>query len=510
MKPLYYSIIILFLLSANMVFSQVSISANAALPDASAMLDVKSASKGVLLTRMSFEQRNAIANPAEGLMLYCTNCSADSTGVVSIFQGGTWKVVKLDCNVPKTPTASDPILFANRIVWTWYAVPIVLGYKWNKVNDYATATDIGNIAGFNETGLACWTSFTRFIWAYNACGSSAVPLKLTQSTIMIPLNSLPVQQTSTFLGSNYIQWKWTASTSATGYKWGTTNNYDSAADVGINRLVQENDLACGKAYTRYVWAYWACGRTAAVPLTTTTLTTVLPPIEAIHEITKDQIKWNWTASPDAIGYKWSNGIDYATAIDIGNVTTKTETALTPNTMYVKSIWAYSTCGVSTEVVLSQLLPLYIGQQYRGGIIFYLDSAKIHGLIACPYDLNHGYSAVKWGCYGLQFTTNNAIGTGQANTTAIVNGCATANIAARNCDNLVYGGYSDWYLPSIEELFQLHLHKDLLTGLSTNSSDVYWSSTDVSTTQAYALNFITNFYSSTSKNNIGNVRPIRSF
>jgi hypothetical protein len=249
-----------------------------------------------------------------------------------------------------------------------------------------------------------------------------------------------------------------------------------------------------------------------VPLTATTLTTVKPPVEGSHEITQDQITWNWTASPDAIGYKWSNGIDYATATDIGNVTTKTETGLTPNTMYAKSIWAYSACGVSTEVVLNKFLPLYIGQYYQGGIIFYLDSAKVHGLISSQFDLNNRYNAVVWSCLGILTGTNSAIGTGQANTTAIVNAnnCTGLGFAARNCDLLVYGGYSDWYLPSLEELFQLYYRKSILTGFSTFSGDVYWSSTEVNATQVYGLNFSTGYYFNTAKTVHALVRPIRSF
>ncbi len=42
-------------------------------PDPSAMLDVKSTTKGMLVPRMTQAQRNAIANPATGLMIYQTD-----------------------------------------------------------------------------------------------------------------------------------------------------------------------------------------------------------------------------------------------------------------------------------------------------------------------------------------------------------------------------------------------------------------------------------------------------
>ena len=55
-------------------FSQsVSINNDASVADASAILDVKSISKGMLLPRMTMAQRNAIATPANGLIIYQTD-----------------------------------------------------------------------------------------------------------------------------------------------------------------------------------------------------------------------------------------------------------------------------------------------------------------------------------------------------------------------------------------------------------------------------------------------------
>ncbi len=61
------------LLAVNLAFSQVGI--NNSSPDSSAVLDLKSNSnnQGLLVPRLSMDQIVAIANPAEGLMVYCTN-----------------------------------------------------------------------------------------------------------------------------------------------------------------------------------------------------------------------------------------------------------------------------------------------------------------------------------------------------------------------------------------------------------------------------------------------------
>jgi hypothetical protein len=72
MKKLSF-FIVLILLKASTLFSQIGISTDASTPDNSAILDVKSTNKGMLVPRMTLSQRNAISNPAKGLILFCTD-----------------------------------------------------------------------------------------------------------------------------------------------------------------------------------------------------------------------------------------------------------------------------------------------------------------------------------------------------------------------------------------------------------------------------------------------------
>src|SRR5215207_9234898 len=51
----------------------VAINTDASLPDNSAILDLKSTSKGLLIPRMTIAQSNAIVNPATGLLIYRTD-----------------------------------------------------------------------------------------------------------------------------------------------------------------------------------------------------------------------------------------------------------------------------------------------------------------------------------------------------------------------------------------------------------------------------------------------------
>lgn len=116
----------------------------------------------------------------------------------------------------------------------------------------------------------------------------------------------------------------------------------------------------------------------------------------------------------------------------------------------------------------------IGDATQGGIVFYVDSTGQHGYAAMVYDL--GNFSIPWGCDSTLLgpsAEGRALGTGQSNTTAIVSLCAQDPIAARVCDTLTLNGYSDWFLPSLDELDSLHAHKDVF-GITSNW---YWSSTE---------------------------------
>ncbi len=265
---------------------------------------------------------------------------------------------------------------------------------------------------------------------------------------------------------------------------------------------------------------------------TATLITQSAPAAATHTPAQTQVAWKWTAASGATSYKWGTSNVYSSAADIGNVITKTETGLTCNTGYTRYIWAYnSTSGCHSAVTtLTQttstcVVILAIGDSYGGGKVAYIlqsgdsgyVSGETHGLIAATSDQSTGIQWAVTAYYKISVPApgaiGTAIGTGLTNTNAIVtqNG-AGSTYAAGLCDAYTNtdtgtGVYSDWYLPSKDELNQLFINRVAVGGFA---SDDYRSSSENDYRHAWYQYFNYGNQSSSPKENPLYVRAVRSF
>jgi len=107
MKTSSYPILIFFYLSILRIPAQVAIGITN--PHPSAILEVQSQTKGFLMPRHTSTQRNSIANPVDGLMVYCTDCCND--GVLSFYSEGNWVYANpcptIDFDADGIPNSAD-------------------------------------------------------------------------------------------------------------------------------------------------------------------------------------------------------------------------------------------------------------------------------------------------------------------------------------------------------------------------------------------------------------------
>jgi uncharacterized protein (TIGR02145 family) len=266
---------IAYYISMSLLYAQnVGINADGTAPANSAMLDVKSTSRGVLIPRMTIAQRNAIESPDEGLMVFCTDCGAN--GALAIYSNTQWRSYQDCITLPAFPGANVSTVSTIQWVWTSPAGGTTLGYKFNTSNNYETATDKGDVLTYTETGLSCETPYTRYLWAYTGCGVSA-PITLTNATNRDPAAPDTSKGPTT---DTQIAWKWKVVSGAVGYKWNTVNNVNTATDVGSVLTYTETGLSPFTQQQAYVWAYTDCGNsptaylqqvTQAGPCTTATV-----------------------------------------------------------------------------------------------------------------------------------------------------------------------------------------------------------------------------------------------
>ena|SRR5215468_4193005 len=165
-------------------------------------------------------------------------------------------------------------------------------------------------------------------------------------------------------------------------------------------------------------------------------------------------------------------------------------------------------SAQTQGDIATLRTHRIGQHFAGGIIFYLDSTGQHGLIADTADLGE----LPWwnGFYMRTGATGTNIGTGKANTHKIISKQGeTGSYAALACANSVRNGYSDWFLPSFDELIQLAAQQSVVGGFVPNRW--YWSSSESGNRQAWLV-IVTNSFNKGPHKKSGTqfVRAIRSF
>ncbi|MDR0663800.1 MAG: hypothetical protein LBF80_06985 [Spirochaetaceae bacterium] len=157
----------------------------------------------------------------------------------------------------------------------------------------------------------------------------------------------------------------------------------------------------------------------------------------------------------------------------------------------------------------------------GGIVFYdkfSNAGSWRYLEAAPAETEQKFP---WGNVDVRGTST-ALGDGKRNTQLIVEELRKGKIggAAQYCDDLEYGGYTDWVLPSNDELNLMYQNLKE-KGLGSFTNDTYWSSSVHDNSfggysfaqrfnDGFRFGLDSGFATESVKSRSNRVRPIRQF
>ena len=174
--------------------------------------------------------------------------------------------------------------------------------------------------------------------------------------------------------------------------------------------------------------------------------------------------------------------------------------------------------------------LNVGDSFGGGKIFYIFTSgdpgyvagQTHGLIAATSDQTTN-AGIKWFSGAFYGATGTTLGSGLVNTALIIATAGTASVssyAAGLANSCRDGDYTDWYLPSKDELHKLFLNKDVIGNFVYTDPFAYWSSSQsgqlninnytTGITSSWVQLFTDGTKTSTSNTNTKRVRAIRIF
>ena len=179
----------------------------------------------------------------------------------------------------------------------------------------------------------------------------------------------------------------------------------------------------------------------------------------------------------------------------------------------------------TAAAIRSSIPYYsIGDFAQGGIVFWVDETRQHGLVCAKEDQS---TAIRWNAGSIGNTHAKGDGplSGESNTVIIIAaqvaiGDDGSTYAARICNEFITTEseitYGDWYLPSKGELDLMYQHKESIDASAmTNGGEAfeitrYWSSSENTHYDAWSQSFGNGSQAINGKSAARYVRAVRAF
>jgi hypothetical protein len=481
------------------------------------MLDVSSTTKGFLPPRMSEIQRVLILNPDTGLMVYQT----DGKKGIYYYDGANWTYLMNQGNT----------LSPNEMV-----VEIGGGMSDSK-STYATVNvstpSFSTSEWMNVGGFAGRLRTPRLIYGNNFDGTAALTSNLlsagiTSSTTLAVGGASTLTGTLTVGGVTTINNNATISGTLTLPSLSTssllvTNSLKKVVSGSLTGDITTSGLTATLTNTGVISGTY--GTSTMMPIVTvdakgriTTITVTNTEILDANATRKGLIN---TSTQTFAGDKTISGTlavsgnatvtgtllvgtssptSTAAVLELSSITQgflpprMTTTQRNAITNKVEGLTIWNTTNKQLEVYDGSywinmngnlVSSLNVGDSYGGGIVAYIFvpgdigyvAGQTHGLIAAISDQTTE-AGIRWFPGIFYDVTQTFLGQGFANTISIIASSGTAsltNYAAGLANSFRGGGYSDWYLPSKDELAKLYQNRVAIGNFATSGIAAYWSS-----------------------------------
>jgi hypothetical protein len=246
-------------------------------PAASALLEMNSTSKGLLIPRMTQVERDNIPQPSTSLLIYQSDQSTGfhynagtpaspdwvplssgnglspgtQPGEMLYWNGTAWITINpglegqvltffnghptWTCIVSlAAPVAGDHTPGSNRIQWSWNAVNGASGYKYNTINDFTTATNNGSSLTYLQTGLNGMQNYSLYVWSYNACGPSPSTILGARTFKAVTISTVAYPSGSCFGNNSAVTFSIKNPEEEVIYQWKDSSMSEWVTGSGIN------------------------------------------------------------------------------------------------------------------------------------------------------------------------------------------------------------------------------------------------------------------------------------
>lgn len=238
-----------FFLGVVAVAQGVGINASGAAPHPSAMLDVADTTKGMLIPRMTEQQRNAMANPAYGLMILNT-----STDCINLWDGNNWLQSCFQCALNPVISGSTSLCSGDTLSLS-VNVPQGATAAWSGPGGFSASGASVQIQGIQAAQAGNY----QVVLSQNGCVSTPASVSVS---VAPALPQVTASSNSPVSLNNTIQLNATTVPNAT-YFWSGPNNFTSTSQ---NPSIPNAQLTMSGTYSVFAVAGACTTNTATVPV----------------------------------------------------------------------------------------------------------------------------------------------------------------------------------------------------------------------------------------------------